>query len=139
MGDPTHKINDFLNETTHLIGELDRRARDAARRILLAYYRRGGGVFTLGNGGSASTAQHFAADLAKYVIPERARPFANNLGAATLALVGFDGGFLQRGSVCSVLVPAHYTRQTESSQLVVEHLLRYLLKEDLTADAHPPN
>src|SRR5438477_210796 len=29
----------------------------------------------MGNGGSASTAQHFACDLAKYVIPPRGRPF----------------------------------------------------------------
>ena len=32
-------------------------------------------MFTAGNGGSASTAQHFACDLAKYVIPAGARPF----------------------------------------------------------------
>jgi D-sedoheptulose 7-phosphate isomerase len=32
-------------------------------------------VFTLGNGGSASTAQHFACDLAKFVIPAGQRPF----------------------------------------------------------------
>ena len=32
-------------------------------------------MFTLGNGGSASTAQHFACDLAKFVIPAGQRPF----------------------------------------------------------------
>ena len=32
-------------------------------------------MFTAGNGGSASTAQHFACDLAKFVIPEGQRPF----------------------------------------------------------------
>ncbi len=38
-------------------------------------YRRRGRVFTAGNGGSASTAQHFACDLAKFVIPDGERPF----------------------------------------------------------------
>src|SRR5664279_4793002 len=75
MDDRTKKIADFLNETNRLIGELNRNSIEAAWRILLACYRRGGRVFTLGNGGSASTAQHFACDLAKYVIPQGARPF----------------------------------------------------------------
>jgi D-sedoheptulose 7-phosphate isomerase len=193
MVEPTTKISDFLDETCRLIGELDRHAIDTARRILLDCYRRGGRVFTLGNGGSASTAQHFACDLSKYIIPEGARPFdarcltdnvalytawandaaredvfvnllrgliaagdvviatsvhggsgcsadlaravrfANGVGAATISLVGFDGGVLHRESTCSILVPADSTPQTEAIHLVIEHLLMYLLKEDLAA------
>ncbi len=193
MIEPTTKITDFLNETTRLIGELDRGAIDTARQILVDCYRHGGRVFTLGNGGSASTAQHFACDLAKYVIPEGARPFdarcltdnialytawandaarddvfvnllrglltandvviaisvhggsgfsadlvravrfANSVGATTISLVGFDGGFLHRESTCSILVPIDSTPQTEAIHLVIEHLLMYLLKEDLAA------
>jgi len=193
MAEPTTKITDFLNETSRLIGELDRGAIDTARRILLDCYRRGGRVFALGNGGSASTAQHFACDLAKYVIPEGVRPFdarcltdnaalytawandaaredvfvnllrgllaandvviaisvhggsgfstdlvravrfANGVGAATISLVGFDGGFLHRESTCSILVPINSTPQTEAIHLVIEHLLMHLLKEDLVA------
>ena len=68
-------INAFLDETQRLIGSLDRVAIGKAKQILLDCYRRGGRVFTLGNGGSASTAQHFACDLAKFIIPEGARPF----------------------------------------------------------------
>ncbi len=55
-----------------------RPSRDAiasACSLLAACYERSGRVFTLGNGGSASTAQHFACDLAKYVIPAGGRPF----------------------------------------------------------------
>ena len=193
MIEPTTKITDFLNETTRLIGELDRGAIDTARQILVDCYRHGGRVFTLGNGGSASTAQHFACDLAKYVIPEGARSFdarcltdnialytawandaarddvfvnllrglltandvviaisvhggsgfsadlvravrfANSVGATTISLVGFDGGFLHRESTCSILVPIDSTPQTEAIHLVIEHLLMYLLKEDLAA------
>ena len=195
MDDTTKKIADFLHETNRLIGELDRNAIETARRILLGCYQRGGGVFTLGNGGSASTAQHFAADLAKDVIPEGARPFnarcladnialytawvndaaredvfvnqlrglltandvviaisvhggtgfsgdvvravrfANDVGAASISLVGFDGGILHRESTCSILVPVESTPQTEAIHLVIEHLLMYLLREDLAAHA----
>ena len=193
MVEPTTGITDFLNETSRLIGELDRDAIDTARRILFDCYRRGGRVFALGNGGSASTAQHFACDLAKYIIPEGARPFdarcltdnvalytawandaaredvfvnllrglltagdvviaisvhggsgfsadlaravrfASSVGAASISLVGFDGGILHRESTCSILVPIHSTPQTEAIHLVIEHLLMFLLKEDLAA------
>jgi D-sedoheptulose 7-phosphate isomerase len=193
MAEPKTTISEFLDETRRLLGELDGSAIDRARQILLDCYRRRGRVFILGNGGSASTAQHFACDLAKYVIPEGARPFdarcltdnvalytawandaareevfvnllrgllaasdvviaisvhggsgysadlgravrfANGVRAATISLVGFDGGVLHRESTCSILVPVHSTPQTEAIHLVIEHLLMYLLKEDLAA------
>jgi D-sedoheptulose 7-phosphate isomerase len=145
----------------------------------------------LGNGGSASTAQHFACDLAKYVIPAGQKPFdvrcltdnaplytawandaqredvfvnqmrgllqaedvvlaisvhggtgfsadvvravryANEIGARTISLVGFDGGVLHRESTCSILVPVQSTPQTEGIHLIIEHLLMHLLKDDL--------
>ena len=62
-------IADFLRQTAQLLAELDQAAIARARDILLEAYRRQGRVFTVGNGGSASTAQHFACDLAKFVIP----------------------------------------------------------------------
>jgi len=195
MLDSMTRINDFLSETNRLIGALDRSAINQAREILLDCYRRGSRVFTIGNGGSASTAQHFACDLAKYIIPEGARPFdarclldnvalytawandaaredvfvnllrgaltagdvviaisvhggsgfsadlaravrfASMAGAATISLVGFDGGTLHRESTCSILVPIDSTPQTEAIHLVIEHLLMHLLKEELAAYA----
>ena len=68
-------ISDFLEETCRLLRQLDPQAIARARDLLLDCYHRGGRVFTLGNGGSASTAQHFACDLAKFVIPPGQRPF----------------------------------------------------------------
>jgi D-sedoheptulose 7-phosphate isomerase len=65
----------FLDETRRLLGALDAKAIARARQILLDCYRQQGRVYTAGNGGSASTAQHFACDLAKYVIPGGQRPF----------------------------------------------------------------
>ncbi len=69
------QINDYLAETARLLDQLDRAAIARAAELLLECYSRQGRVWTLGNGGSASTAQHFACDLAKFVIPPGARPF----------------------------------------------------------------
>jgi len=184
-------IADFLRQTAQLLAELDQAAIAQARDILLTAYRREARVFTAGNGGSASTAQHFACDLAKYVIPPGGRPFdvrsltdnislytawandadreevfanllrgllkpddvlilisvhvgagfsgdlvravryANQVGAKTISLVGFDGGTLHRESTCSILVPVDSTPQTEAIHLVVEHLLMHVLKHEL--------
>jgi D-sedoheptulose 7-phosphate isomerase len=68
-------INDFLQETCRLLQKLDQAAIGRARDILFECYRNHGRVYTAGNGGSASTAQHFACDMAKFIIPEGARPF----------------------------------------------------------------
>ena len=68
-------INVFLQETCGLLQQLDQAAIARARDLLLDCYRTSHRVYTAGNGGSASTAQHFACDLAKYVIPPGARPF----------------------------------------------------------------
>ena len=75
MSDWICRIDDYLAETARLLDRLDRAAIARAAELLLECYRRQGRVWTLGNGGSASTAQHFACDLAKFVIPPGARPF----------------------------------------------------------------
>jgi len=191
MNAPSHSISHFLDETCRLLRELDAQSITRARDLLLDCYRRGGRVFTLGNGGSASTAQHFACDLAKFVIPPGQRPFdarcltdnvslytawandaeradvfvnlmrgllqpgdvvlacsvhggkgfsadlvravrfANETGAKTISLVGFDGGAMGKESTVSVLVPAASTPQVEAIHLVIEHLLMSLLKQAL--------
>lgn len=65
----------FLEETRRLLQELDAKAIEQAAEILLQCYQDRGRVYTLGNGGSASTAQHFACDLSKFVIPIGQAPF----------------------------------------------------------------
>jgi D-sedoheptulose 7-phosphate isomerase len=187
-------IADFLQQTVRLIEQLDQAAIACARDLLLDCYRRGGRVFAAGNGGSASTAQHFACDLAKFVIPAGHRPFdvrcltdnvslytawandaerddvfvnqmrgllspedvlilisvhggtgfsgdlaravryANQVGAKTISLVGFDGGVLHQESTCSILVPVKSTPQTEAIHLVIEHLLMDELKRELARE-----
>jgi D-sedoheptulose 7-phosphate isomerase len=197
MADRILKVTKFLEETVVLLKQLDSSAILRAEQILLDCYHRHGRVYTLGNGGSASTAQHFACDLAKYVIPEGGRPFdarcltdnialytawandaaredvfvnqlrgllnpedvllaisvhggtgfsadlvravryANQVGAATVSLVGFDGGLLHRESTCSIRVPIESTPQTEALHLVIEHLLMSLLRDALAS--HEPD
>ena len=119
MPETASSIDDFLKQTSLLLSRLDQAALARARDLLLDCYRRGGKVFTLGNGGSASTAQHFACDLAKFVIPAGQRPFdarcltdnvslytawANDADRADV-FVNLMRGLLQRGDVviaCSV-------------------------------------
>jgi D-sedoheptulose 7-phosphate isomerase len=187
----TAKITSFLDDTKRLLGELDVKAIAAAKQILLDCYNRQGRIYLIGNGGSASTAQHFACDLAKYVIPTGGRPFdvrsltdnpplytawandapredvfvnqmrglltaddvvvaisvhggvgfsadlvkaaryAKQMGARTIALVGFDGGILHRECDCSILVPADSTPQTEAIHVVIQHVLMQIIKEEL--------
>ena len=185
-------ITQFLNETKRLLGELDPAAIARAKQILMKCYRRKGRVYLMGNGGSASTAQHFACDLAKYVIPAGQRPFdvpcrltdnpplytawandaeredvfvnlmfglltaddvvvaisvhggvgystdlvkavryAKQIGARTVALVGFDGGILHRECDCSILVPVDFTPQTEAIHVVIQHGLMHVIKAEL--------
>jgi D-sedoheptulose 7-phosphate isomerase len=69
------EIDNFLAHTVALLNKIDRMAIERAHGILLDCYQRGGRVYTIGNGGSASTAEHFACDLSKYVIPRNNRPF----------------------------------------------------------------
>jgi D-sedoheptulose 7-phosphate isomerase len=68
-------IAEYLEESKRLIDRFDQAAIARAAELLLGCYERRRRVWTIGNGGSASTAQHLACDLGKYVIPQGARPF----------------------------------------------------------------
>lgn len=184
-------IDCFLAETSQLLSRLDQAAIARARDVLMECYQRGCRVFTAGNGGSASTAQHFACDLAKFAVPPGQRPFdarcltdnislytawandadradvfvnlmrglirpgdvliacsvhggkgfsadlvravsfANEAGASTISLVGFDGGAMHSQSTVSILVPAASTPQVEAIHLVIEHLLMSQIRQAL--------
>jgi len=67
----------------------------------------------------------FSADLVRGI------RHANQVGAPTIALVGFDGGILHRECTCSILVPVESTPQSEAIHVVIQHLLMHMLKEDL--------
>jgi len=89
-------IADFLDLTKRTIDGLDRRVLGDMVGCLMDVWRRRGTVYVMGNGGSASTASHFAADLAKYTITE-GKPRFKVLGltdnASLVSAWTNDGGF----------------------------------------------
>ncbi len=65
----------FLGEIADLCHQIDHNAVALAIHRLADTWKRRGWVYAMGNGGSASTASHFACDLSKYVVPEGKPPF----------------------------------------------------------------
>lgn len=58
-------IENYFREMKEIVESTSVEDIDRAVELLLGAWRRGSRVFTCGNGGSASTATHFACDLAK--------------------------------------------------------------------------
>ena len=58
----------FLRQVTVALAEVARRVLARIQQRLFEAWQEGRTVFVMGNGGSASTASHFAANLAKYTI-----------------------------------------------------------------------
>jgi D-sedoheptulose 7-phosphate isomerase len=69
------RTHEYLEEVSEIAERLDRRSIDRAIEILYEAWRDDRQVFTLGNGGSASTATHLACDLNKWVSDEAERKF----------------------------------------------------------------
>ena len=65
----------YLEEVSQIVEKLDRKSIDRAIEILHEAWKSDNQVFTIGNGGSASTATHLACDLNKWVSDEAARKF----------------------------------------------------------------
>ena len=89
-------IDSYIDRLTETIGSLprDRIARLGA--TLLRAYRNDKQVFTLGNGGSSSTASHMAADLAKNTIGPNMRRFritSLNENSAIVTALANDIGY----------------------------------------------
>jgi len=60
-------INKYIEETKEIIGNVDRESVGKFIDILFDTWKNGKKIITVGNGGSASTAAHFAGDLLKTV------------------------------------------------------------------------
>jgi D-sedoheptulose 7-phosphate isomerase len=65
----------YLSEMRHIAGDISVDDINNAIDILFDVWKRGCQVFTCGNGGSASTATHFACDLSKTTIVEEKKRF----------------------------------------------------------------
>lgn len=73
----TDRFLTYITESRAALADLDLPAVDRAVELLRELRTRNGTVFTVGNGGSASTASHFAADYLKNTIsPAAPRPRA---------------------------------------------------------------
>jgi D-sedoheptulose 7-phosphate isomerase len=89
-------VADFVEQFQGTIASLDQPAVVGIIGCLMDVWRRRGTVYVMGNGGSASTASHFAADLAKYTIVQ-GKPRFKVIGLTdSVPLVSAwtnDGGF----------------------------------------------
>lgn len=61
-------IDGYLGQMSEVLGQLPKVDIDAAIELLFDAWKAGGTVFIAGNGGSSSTASHFACDLAKWTL-----------------------------------------------------------------------
>ena len=96
-------IESYLSEMKGIIENMPVGAIDRAIELLFDAWQRGSQIFTCGNGGSASTATHFACDLSKTTIVEGKKRFKayclnDNIPLMT-ALIndeGFDNLFYEQ-------------------------------------------
>ena len=69
------RTHEYLEEVSQIAAKLDRGSIDRAVGILYEAWKYDNQVFTVGNGGSASTATHLACDLNKWVSDGAVRKF----------------------------------------------------------------
>ncbi len=88
-------IQNYLEEACRVTRLISVGSIDSAIELLFNAWKDSNNVFTCGNGGSASTATHFACDLAKTVAPPGKRGFKveclNDNIPLVLALINDDG------------------------------------------------
>ncbi len=83
----TEYIDQYLNETNEIIRDINREEMGKMIDILFEVWKNGKKVVTMGNGGSASTASHFAADLAKTVANDSSmKDISSNKGFKAICL-----------------------------------------------------
>ena len=70
-----NRTDEYLAESQDILKRMDRKEIDKAIGILFEAWKHDNQVFTLGNGGSASSSSHFACDLNKWVSDEADRKF----------------------------------------------------------------
>jgi D-sedoheptulose 7-phosphate isomerase len=70
-----NRTNEYLQEVSEISENLDRSSIDNAIDLLYDAWKKDQQIFVIGNGGSASTATHFACDLNKWVSDKAERKF----------------------------------------------------------------
>jgi D-sedoheptulose 7-phosphate isomerase len=93
--DPVSFADAYLGYLSEVLKSIDRNAIGKFAETLLDARERGASIFFIGNGGSASTASHFANDIAvgtnSYAKPFRAISLTDN--QAIITAIGNDFGF----------------------------------------------
>jgi len=69
------RTNEYLEEVAQIAAKVNRKSVDMAVSILYEAWKNDNQIFTVGNGGSASTATHLACDLNKWVSDDAVRKF----------------------------------------------------------------
>ncbi|MDA4130104.1 MAG: SIS domain-containing protein, partial [Thaumarchaeota archaeon] len=69
------RTDNYLEEVSEIAQKLDRRTIDNSIELLYTAWKNDSQIFAIGNGGSASTATHFACDLNKWVSDKAERKF----------------------------------------------------------------
>jgi len=181
----------YIGEIRRCIDRLENNFSDQIDRlveILLEARENRWTIFVMGNGGSGSTASHFACDLAKNTIAHdnlrfkvialtdnvpqilawandteyenifveqlknlleeddivigisgsgrsknviKALEYANENGAFTIGLTGFDGGEIKRIAKENIIVPSNSMPCCEDVHLMLEHLITSMIREEL--------
>jgi D-sedoheptulose 7-phosphate isomerase len=130
-------IDNYFWEMETVINDISREDIDRVIELLFAAWRQGRTVFLMGNGGSASTATHFACDLAKCTIVEgkaRFRVICLNdnipLMSALINDEGFDNLFseqlknLMRPGDCLIAISVHGGKGEDQAGLWSQNLLK---------------
>jgi D-sedoheptulose 7-phosphate isomerase len=89
-------IQDYLSEVGRLAKDISVAEIDKAIELLFEAWKNGSQVFTCGNGGSASTATHFACDLSKTTIikdKKRFKAYCLNDNIPLMSAIINDEGF----------------------------------------------
>lgn len=133
-------VESLLNQTQAALSGLDTSVITSAIETITQCAERGGTVWLFGNGGSASTASHFAADLAKWgsppgVCPVHATCLSDNLTLLTSLVndVGWDAVYsyqLERGASdgdVAIAISVHGGIGQETADLWSQNLIRGLL------------
>lgn len=141
-------IENYFEETQKIISDISREDIDLVIELLFKAWRDGKTVFLMGNGGSASTATHFACDLSKCTIVRDQPRFRviclNDNIPLTSALIndeGFDNLFseqlknLMREGDFLIAISVHGGKGEDKAGLWSQNLLKAmnLAKEEYQA------
>lgn len=181
-------IDDYINSLKNILDCVQISEVNKAAEILFKAYTNDKSIFIIGNGGSASTAEHFVCDLSKGTVKEgkkrfkvhsinenmslitayandfdynvifieqlknllgendvvigisasgnsqnilRAIEYANEAGAVTLGMTGFDGGKLKTAAKHCIHISSRNYGQIEDIHLITAHAICQYLKEKI--------